>query len=409
MSTSPVGPSLTPGIANSIAVNLFRATPGPIKKTLQLPSVTVVPASTPTLNVQLINVGVLRGVWVKCVATIANADGALTASLSDFGPANMWSQIVYNDLSNITRIQTTGAHLFMGDCIRRRGIFGAAYTNDNPGKFGANWTPIKAPATIANGASGVVISYHYIPVQYSDNLQSLDFRGAVFCNVSNANQSISLTFNPNVSVAAGVDSVNALYGGVTTPNVSITSATVTVYQDVWDQLPTWSQLPAGVTPAMWIAATGDSTGLVVPNAAMKFMYEWKFTSFANLSPSIENVFPYTNQRQYLSTILQYNNPARALGTDINYIRLAAANSYEYWKYDPLTVALKTRQLLHDDFPAGFYLFESRDRPINTSVSGNLQLSVNPITASAGANANIFYEDFALTSTVTGATSLASGN
>lgn len=405
MGTTPVANPLSPAMALQIAQGAIAKSA--IKKRIQLASTTVTPAQTPVLNVQLQNVGLLRGLLVKCVATVANADGALLASLSDFGPANMWSQVVYNDLSNVTRIQTTGAHLFMLDCMRRQGIMGAAYTNDNPGKFGANWAPITAPATIAHGATGTIISYHWIPVAYSDT----DFRGAVFSNITNASQSISLTFNPLVSVPTGTDSVNALYGGVPTANMSITSATVTVYQDVYDQLPGYSSLPRGITPAMWAAATGDVSGLLLPNAQMKFMYELKFSPFiGSISANVENTFPYTNQRQFLSTIALFQNPTRTFGTDTAYWRLVAANSYEWWKMDPLTVAFEMRRVLLDDFPAGFYLFDTRNKPINTVVSGNMSLVLNPTTATAGtAGVTVYYEDFALTSTITAASSLSSAN
>lgn len=392
-----------------MAIGAIRA--NSIKKRIQLPSVTVNPANFPTLNVQLQNVGVLRGLLVETVATVNNTTGG-TVQLSDFGPANVYSQIVYNDLSNITRIQTTGAHVYMIDCLRRQGIMGAAFTHDVPGAFGANWAPISAPATIATGSTGTVKAYHYIPVAYSDS----DFRGAVFSQITNASQSISLSFNPNVGVAAGADDVNGIYGLTSgSPSAcTITSATVTVYQDVWDQLPDYRFLGfladgTRVTPAMWQAATGDVSGLMVPNWQMRYMYELKYSPFSNLTAGVENVFPYTNQRMFLSTIAQYNNPLRTLGTDIAYWRLVAANSYEWWKMDPITCAFEGRRLIGDDFPAGFYVFDSREKTINTSVSGNLQLVVFPTTAAPGANANIYYEDFALTSTLTAGSSFAAGN
>lgn len=403
--TPAVNNPLTPAMANNIAKQAIRT--NAIKKRIQLNAFTVVPANAPTVNIQLQNVGILRGVLIKTAFSILNSSAGVI-NLSDFGPANVFSQIVYNDLSNVTRIQTTGAHLFMIDSLRRQGIMGAAYTNDNPGKFGAVQSPIVAPATIAAGATANLVMYHYLPVAYSDS----DFRGAVFSNITNASQSIQLTFG-TPSTAAGVDSVNAVYGG--SALATITTATITAYQDVWDQIPDLRTLAAygPYTPAMWRAATGDVTGLMLPNWDMRFMYELKNSPFGNIAATVENTFPYTNQRQFLSTILQYNNgsgtPRAVGGTDLNYIRLVAANSYEWWKMDPLTVLFEVRRILSDDVPAGFYIFDTREKPINTVVSGNIQLAINPVTASAGANANLFYEDFALTSSVTAGSSLLGGN
>lgn len=401
MGTTSVTPRLTPSIANDLATKTILA--NSIKKRIQLPSQTVVPANINNiLNVPLRNVGILRGCLVKVVATVANTDGAVDATTSEFGPANMFSQVVYNDFSNITRIQTTGAHVFMLDSLRRQGTMGAAFTNDNPGTFGAVWTPIKSQ-TIAHGTSGTVISYHWIPATYSDE----DFRGAVFSNITNASQSLTLTLNPNVCIPTGTDSIGAMFAGPASASVSITSAVVTVYQDVWDQLPDMRfAAKYGIAPADWVAATGDQTGLMLPNQSMRWMYELKNAPFTAFSAGVDNAMPYTNQRQFLSTIAQYMNPARALGTDINYWQLIAANSYEFWKMDPLTVAFEARRILGDDFPKGFYVFDTRNRVINTTVAGNINLVLNPITAAASNQCNLFYEDFALTASITGATALA---
>jgi hypothetical protein len=224
--------------------------------------------------------------------------------------------------------------------------------------------------------------------------------------------SMSLTFNAHPGAATGTDPINAVYAG--SAQVLISTCTIQPYQLVWDQLPDLRYLPQGVTPQMWVQATGDTTGLMLPSWSQKYMYEYKYSPFPQISAGVENPFLYTNQRLFLSTILQYDNGAGAPyrapnGTDLAYIRLIAANSYEWWKRDPGTSAYLTRRLLGDDFPFGFYSYESRDRPINTVVSGNMQLVIFPNVATPGAaKATLYYEDFALVSSIAAGTSLASG-
>lgn len=405
MGTASVQPRLNAQSANDIAIASILATS--IKKRIKTQSYTVVPANVGnSLIVPLRNVGILRGCLVKCTATVANTDGATDATTAEMGPANMWATIFYTDFSNVIRIQTTGAHLFMVDSVRRQGILGAAYTNDNPGTFGAVWTPIKSQ-TITHGSSGTVISYHWVPATYSDE----DFRGAVFSNITNASQSLTLVFaggtpGSAVCIPTGTDSINAMFTGPATASVSITTATIQVYQDVWDQLPSYAQLAGmGLTVQDWQSATADQTGILLPNASMRWIYEFKNVPQTGIVVG-DNLFLYTNNRQFLSTIAEYLNPTRTLGTDINFWQLIASNSYEFWNMDPLTVAFETRRILGDDFPKGFYLFDTRTRVINTVVSGNIALNLNAITATAGqAQCNLFFEDFALSTSITGATSL----
>lgn len=343
-------------------------------------SQTIVPANQQTVSIPLQNVGLQRGLLIKVVATLANASGGVV-TLSAVGAPNILSNVVFSDYANYRRVDTTGAHLFLIDCIKRRQIYGAAYSNDNP-KFSSNWAPIVAPATIANGASGTVIMYYYVPIAYLDD----DFRGAIFSNITSATMNLAFTFNASPGVAGGVDASNAVYTGGA---VTITTATVTVFQEYYDQIPT------------------SNGALLLPSFDMQTMYEMKWSPFPNIAANVETPLPYTNQRDYLSTVLYYNSfPTPALGTDISSIRLVAANTYQWWKADPLTVALRSRLLLGSDAPAGFYILDSRKKPISTVQWGNMALGLTPSVANVGAYANVFFENFAQIATIGGAQSIA---
>lgn len=355
------------------------------KKSDPLFSTTYVPATTPTVSFNLNNVGLMRGILLKVVATIANTDGAVDATRSAIGAPNLLTNIKFTDTANTDRIDTTGFHLFMVDSLKQRSVFGAAYTND-VNNFGANFAFVVCPTTLTHGTSNTVICYYWIPVSYSDD----DFRGAVWMGVTSANARVSFTFNatPGLATGAAIDTTNTIYTG--TNSVAITSAVVTAYQEYWDQIPV------------------DGNGnLFLPRQDMAWMYELKWSPFTGVTAGTDNQFPYTNQRSFLSTILYYNNfPNPAFGTDLSYIKLTAANTYQHWKWDALTAALKARMLLNDDLPKGFYAFDSRLKPISTVQWGNLALYINPSTANAGAYANIYYEDFALATLIQGAQSLA---
>lgn len=416
MSTVQVTPNqFTPAMANDWAKKQIKARA--IRKSIKLQAQTIVPANlngTPIVF-QMQNVGLVRGFWIKTVATISNTDGANTATLGPWGAQNIYSQMQLLDFSQNYRINTMSQHIFALECYRQRSIFGGAYTNDQTTGVAANWAPIgltgsTSATTIAHGTGGTLTSYLYVPVMYTDSPYDPDFKGAIFANLTNVTATLQLTVNPLVSVPAGTDGWNALFTGVATANVAITTMTVTVWQDIYDQLPDFRFLPAGVSAAQWIAASnGDRTGLLLPLQDMAFEYELKFAQFgSNITANQVNNLPFVNQRKFFSQMVMYlQNGVRALGTDITQWRLVAANSYEWWNRDPLTIALQNRRLLHDDLPSGYYWFDFRAAPILTNVSGNLNLELTP-SAATNPLVMIFSEDIAPVASVAGGSALASG-
>lgn len=385
-------------------------------------SQTVTPANQPTLIINPRNVGLILGFWVKVVATITNPIAASALTLTDFGGANILSQIQFNDLSNNTRIQTTGWHLNFINTWKTKQPFGASYIGPSGGNtglqiattwptttfqgidadtnYGSNWTTNSAPPTIAqNGGTGTVTQWYYVPLAYNpDNPQNPDLRGAVYANVVNATMQLFLTFAGNngvqVASAYGTDSTQAVYlvaaNHAGTPTIS--SATVTVYQDYYDQLPVGNQ------------------GVLLPILDLATIYELKYTNVTAITSGQDYPYQYANFRDFLSTVAVYVNTAatgaRGVGADINYWALQSANFTNIWKTEPALTALMSRRHIGADFPPGVYFFDSRNRPISTTQYGNMQLILNASTAGTGAYELIGVEDFALVQTLSMAGSLA---
>jgi hypothetical protein len=85
----------------------------------------------------------------------------------------------------------------------------------------------------------------------------------------------------------------------------------------------------------------------------------------------------------------------------------AANASYIWKLDPSTVAMKSRDHLSSDTPPGMYYFPSRRKNIATLQFGNLQLTLNASSATAGGYVNVMWEMFALQNTLQSGASLSS--
>lgn len=369
-----------------------------VRMTQQIFSQTVVPTNTPTITVNPRNVGLILGFWVKVVATVNNGSG-VQIDTTDLGAANVLSQIQFNDLSNNTRIQTPGWHLHLINTIKSRRVFGMAYQHtamDTPLQFGSNWaSEISADGTIPAAGTGTVTMWYYVPLAYTRD----DLRGAVYANVVNATMQLNLSFAGNfgVSVAAqaATDSTLAMYvgnvaGAVTA--VTLTAATVTVYQEYLDQLPM------------------GPNGVLLPILDLATIYELKQTTQTAIVAGQDFPYQYANFRDFLSTFAIYVNNgttgARGVGADINYWALQSANFTNIWKKEPALVALESRQLIQTDFPPGVYYFGTREKPISTTQYGNMQLILNAVTAANNPYELIAVEDFALVQTLSMAGSLA---
>lgn len=380
----------------AIKVRAVKMTQQIFGQTYSASGTTNISAGQPVVNVIPRNVGLIKGFWLKISATVTNGS-AVVLNRTDFGPANLLSQIQFNDLNNNTRIQTTGWHIAFLNAIKARRPFGASLVattgEDSPINYGSNWTQqISAPSTIsASGGTGTVIMWWWVPLAYGED----DYRGAVYANIVNATMQLNLTFNTAPVATNGTDSTSAVYVGATAGDISaarISAATVTVYQTYMDQLPT---------------AQG---GVLLPILDLATIYDIKNTAVTAIVAAQDFPIQYANFRDFLSTTMIYVNTAatgaRGVGADINYLALQSANFTNIWKKEPGLVALETRNALQTDMPPGAYYFGSREKPISTTQYGNMQLILNAVTAGTGAYALLGFESFALVQTLSMAGSLA---
>lgn len=397
-------PRMTPQQQDAIATRAILASA--VDRIQLVSAEQVFPASNPVLIVQPINVGLIKRYTIVCTGVITNS-GTGTVTLTPFGLANLFGQggVQYTDLNNYLRVNTSGAHLTLLAQAKRRRAYGSTVDDNQAGVTTvtfrskmtnvepAFWGVFQAPATIAAGTSGNFRAVFELPLSYTDD----DLRGAVWANVLNAVQQITLTFNQQAVVADPGDHTFAVYSGAAGSAGSITSVKVTIYQEYLDQLPK-SQGAQGVTT-------------ILPALSLSTVYELKSTIFSAITPNQEFYIPYANQRSFISTFATFNSDGTATGTtegtDVAYWALLAANASYIWKLDPLTVAMKSRDHLSSDTPPGTYYFPTRRKNIATLQFGNLQLTLNANTATPSGYTNVMWEAFALQNTLQSGASLAS--
>lgn len=336
-----------------------------------------VPGQAFPVNCKVNNVGLVKRFWIKISGTIADAGGGTGQSLTTLGPSNTLSQVILTDTSNQVRVQTSGWHLHNVATARRKNVFGAAYATTDPAGVGANLGIMKAINIAPAGNDGGVFNWYYeVPVAYSDN----DLTGAMWMNVVNATANLQMTINPNFFATAGAaDPIGSVYQANPAGALgSITNLTITVYQNSLDQIP-----------------VNSNGAFILPTLDLQYALLLLNTSTSGFTPSLDQAVPYANFRQFLSTFVLYDNGGVLnAGNDLNYVALQSANMTYFFKVDPQTLSLLSRNIIGDDFPRGMYYIDTRAQPINTLQYGNRQLILNPSVVNANANFQIGYEAIA---------------
>lgn len=354
------------------------------------------PANQTNVTIQPQNVGFVRGFLVKVQGTIANTNvgaGNTSLTLTQFGASNMLKNIVFTDTNNQTRHQTQGWHVGLINSAKQPMVMGAAYAPNVPVNYGNNFTVQSAAASISHtGTTDAAIQfYYYIPLSYG----KYDTRGAMWAGITNAVAQLQLEINPNPVVATG-DATLAVYTGNTGGWKSGTTVTISVWQDYIDQVP-MANTSAGPQP-------------ILPQNDVETLYCLNSTNFTGMVAGQDFGIPYPNWRQFLSTVLVYDNAGVLnAGTDILDFKLQTANTSQIWRYGPNEAALLARTTFLADPPKGTYYFDHRSKPIDTQQFGNMQLFFNPITVTNSTTvALIGWEYFTQASQVVGAQSLPAG-
>lgn len=332
------------------------------------------------------NAGLLIGFIVEVSGEVTN--GATdAAAITAFGTANLVRQFRFDDLSNYTRIQTSGRHLALLNTVRQGYAYGGAYTPNLPIDYGNNFNVFEGPATIAADATAQLRQVYYLPISYSPS----DLRGAMYMATVAASTNLQITLNDAPFTAAG-NPVDKVYSG--NANGAWTdTVTVTVTQVYLDQIP-----------------RGTNGAPLVPVLDLDTVYDIKETTFSGMTENQDFPMAYSNYRAFLSTIVVYdNNGLLGDGDEVNYWSLASANFTNLFKLSPKIVALKARMATMADMPPGTYMFDSRSTPINTINFGNMELNLNAAdVAGAASRCIVGYEAFARIGQLKVASSLGGG-
>lgn len=362
-----------------------------LQMTQQIQSVSVNPTNQPTVVINPRNVGLIKGFIVEVDGQITNNGSTTSLTRTGFGASNVLTNVQFNDLNNIVRINTSGRHLAMLNTVRSGAAYGGAYAPAIPISLGNNFPVQVAPATIAPADTQAVRFIYWVPIAYASN----DLRGAIYAATVNATMQLQLTINANPVIASG-DPLKAMYTGNT--GAWVGNVTITVYQQYFDQLP-----------------TGSNGVPILPPLDLNNYYQLLETNISGMVAGTDFPYGYANFRDYYSTMITYDNAGVFnTGTDVNYFSLVSSNLTQIFKITPQIAALWSRQATLQDMPPGCYWFDSRgggQNPINTVNFGNMQINLNASAVTTGASEYVATEAFGQitqVSTVTGPSSASAG-
>jgi P3 major capsid protein len=377
---APRAPGMSIAQQNAVARGLVLQ--NSVKMTQQIYSQAIDPSSSPVVNVNFKNIGLVLGFLVKITGTIRNYAAATVANRTEHGASNLLTNVQMTDFQNTVRIATAGWHLALVNSAKEPMVFGGAYQPNLPENFGSNFPIMTAPATIAAVTDAAISYYYWVPCAYGGN----DLTGAIYAGLVNATANLQLTLNANPGGNSADDTVLKLYehatGAADVRWKDGTTVQVTVFQVYLDQLPMNNGLP------------------ILPPQDINTIYELKNTTLSALVENQDFNIPYANFRSFLSTTVIYDNGGTLNdGDDINYWALIAANSQQIFKYGPDEAALFARGVFRADLPLGTYYFDSRSKPINTQQYGNQNLVLNASDVQANAACLVGFEDFAQVQTI----------
>lgn len=329
--------------------------------------------------------GLLTRFIVEVTATFAEL-GSNTTVATLIGAANLLSNIQFTDLQNNQRHNCPGVQLALTSLMKRHYPWLTSFASAQKA-FNGPTTPV--PITYATapttGATGSARCVYEVPVSISNK----DLRGGIFLGVYGAQLSLQLQINPNPAPASGDSTFAVFFGGAAS---SISSVTVKVYQEYYDQLPM------------------NNGAYVLPPLDISTVYQLTYTNFTNFTAGTDYYIPFANYRKYLSQSIIYNNSGTdgglsADGSDISYLAQVAANFTNIFNIEPLEQKRLNREQFMCDLFQGLYVFRSYEKPVDTQNYGNMQLDINPITAGASSYAYTMSEFIAYQNQISQAPSL----
>ena len=334
-----------------------------------------------TTRIKLYNVGIITRLIMQVTVSI---DIATTAGvLSPKAPFNLISRVRLTDFDGTDRVNIDGYQLFVVNCNRYKTYYG--YDNNVlspqvPESTGAtNYIPISVqtlPSVPTAIATGKFLSFFLeIPLAYDPEK---DLRGAILAQTAIGEMYLNIDWN---GVLLSANNADAVYTQAT--GTAVITAGTFINTNVWQEylLP---QSLGGQVP--------------LPQLDLLTVYELagNLRSTDNLIANSEKLINYPNVRSVIGAYVYFVNNGvmnsctayDTTGTpnaaaDIKQFRIIANGNNVLWDNLPDGQLFEQRLYNGGDIRPGTYYWNSRNKPVETALYGNVQIGITPSVVTVG--------------------------
>jgi len=314
-----------------------------------------------TTRIKLFNVGVITRLVM--LVEVQVDIGTAIATVSPKGPYNVINKVRLTDFDGTDRVNLSGFQLFVINSARQR----APYGINNEGLTAVATLP-DTPTAVGNNA--VIRFLLEVPVAY--NPES-DLRGAILAQSAIGEMFLNIDWNATLY---GNNNIEAVYNGAATTTVALDSYSVTVWQEFLLPQTIGGQVPL---PMMDLLTVYELAGAL--------------RATDNLAAGQERLINYPNLRSVIGAYVNYVHNNQMSDADLTLWRLLANGSNtlkEYSRYDKIH---DQRLYLNGDLKEGVWFEQSRQKPVETALYGNVQLGFTPANFTAGGYLELAFESF----------------
>lgn len=318
-----------------------------------------------TSRIKIFNVGVVTRLLLLVTANVTIA--VATAILSARGPYNIISRIRLTDYDGTDRVNCSGFQLFIANCIRNSTFYGA-----NNESAAAVFTNPQAPVAI--GAQTIRF-FIEVPLAFDpDNpiMELQDLRGAIMCQTAVGEMYLNIDWNPSLVSNFATGDIDSVYSGNTTTTVAGNPAAGYITAQVWQEY----LLPQSI-PGL--------NGVPYPAVDLQTVYELAgaIRSNDNIANGADRLLSYPNVRSVIGAYYNVVNNGQATVGNISNMKMIANGNNILIDRSELAQLFTQRKQLNSDTVPGVYYQMHRNKPVETSLYGNVQTSVRWNVAPAG--------------------------
>lgn len=337
--------------------------------------------NTLSARFKLFNVGIITKLrlYVQAAVTI----GTATATPSNKAPWNLIQRARLTDFDGTDRVNMSGFQLFVLNCVRSRTYWG--YNNDAATAVNAN--PV-VPTAVGSASITFFID---IPLAFDvDNpvIQLQDLRGAILAQTAVGEMYLTVDWNPSYYANTDVESVYA--GGATTTVVANGANNITAALYQFYLLPQNVGGPVPPLPGVDLMTVYELNGMSRTTDNLAVGSE-KLINFPNVRSVVGGYFNYV-QAQLSATAMAFANMGAATD-NLSRIKLIANGNNVLQEGSNAEQIFEQRLLINGDIVPGVYFKTFRERPVETALFGNVQMSFTPAVVGTGANIEFAWESF----------------